>query len=272
MAKSTSLETVLFITLDSCRYDTFAGAEVPHLRSVGELHRAMAPGYFTFSSHAAMFAGFTPGVADRPQSFVNPKFGKLFKLTGGGSEARGTDHLTLTGRTIVDGFKRKGFLTAGTGAVGWFNPATETGRVLTQDFETFYYAGNRWSLAKQIRWITDQMERSERPVFAFINVGETHVPYYHDGAPWSVESNPCVPFSDNNNAAECRRRQRACLEFADSLLAPLLEMARSGTILVCGDHGDCWGEDGLWEHGFYHPKVLEVPLLFRLPASAAQSH
>ena len=262
-----SPDSVLFITLDSCRYDTFADANVPRLRSIGELHRATAPGYFTYSSHAAMFAGFTPGIAGCRQSFLNPKFGKVFKLVGGGSEPRGTDYITLAGRNIVEGFKRKGFLTVGSGALGWFNPEIDTGKLLSQDFEKFYYSGNCWSLAKQIRWLMEEIKRSDRPFFAFLNVGETHVPYYHEGASWPPESNPCVPFSETNDAVECRRRQRACLEFADTLLAPLLALAEPGTIFACGDHGDCWGEDGLWEHGFHHPKVLEVPLLFRLARS-----
>jgi len=47
-------------------------------------------------------------------------------------------------------------------------------------------------------------------------------------------------------------------------LAPLLSRFREATVVVCGDHGDAWGEDGLWEHGIHHPAVLEVPLLFRL--------
>jgi len=34
--------------------------------------------------------------------------------------------------------------------------------------------------------------------------------------------------------------------------------------------GDCRGEDGKWEHGIHHEKVLEVPLLFRLAAGPAK--
>ena len=101
-------------------------------------------------------------------------------------------------------------------------------------------------------------------MFAFLNVGETHVPYYYDGAPWHPADNPCIPFSDGNDAAECRRRQRACLEACDRTLAPLLAAFASASVVACGDHGDCWGEDGLWEHGISHPKTLEVPLVFRL--------
>jgi glucan phosphoethanolaminetransferase (alkaline phosphatase superfamily) len=49
----------------------------------------------------------------------------------------------------------------------------------------------------------------------------------------------------------------------DARLAPLLQGFRDGTTLVCADHGECWGEDGLWEHGISHPATLTVPLLLR---------
>ncbi len=54
----------LFITLDSCRYDTFRDAQAPNLKSIGPLHRAFAPATFTYASHAAMFVGFTPGIPE----------------------------------------------------------------------------------------------------------------------------------------------------------------------------------------------------------------
>ena len=60
LVEKRSRESVLFITLDSCRYDTLASARVPNIRSVGPLHKAEAPSYFTYGSHSAMFAGFTP--------------------------------------------------------------------------------------------------------------------------------------------------------------------------------------------------------------------
>ena len=268
MPDSQDPRSVLFITLDSCRYDTFATAETPHLKAVAPFHQAMAPGSFTYGSHAAMFVGFTPGIGSRFEPHLNPKFGKIFKLVGGGFPGKGTEHITLTGRNIIDGFKIKGYATLGTGAVGWFDPHSPTGKHLTQDFDTYYYPGNSWSLARQIDWLGRQLDRVRQPAFAFLNVGESHVPYYFDGAPWSKDRNPCVPFSNTNSAAECCERQHACLEHIDRLLAPVLAAFGKSTILVCGDHGDCWGEDGLWEHGFYHPKVLEVPLLFRLSAAA----
>jgi hypothetical protein len=257
--------SVLFVTLDSCRYDTFASASVPRMRMVGPLHKAQAPSHFTFGSHAAMFAGFTPGVASIAAPLVNPKFGKIFKLVGPMFPGKGGDAFTLEGQNIVAGFKRLGYAALGSGAVNWFDPGTPAAQLLIREFDEFFFPGNFWSLARQLAWIDAQIARhSDRALFLFLNVGELHVPYYYEGAPWSHGDNPCVPFQTVDRSAECRLRQRACLEFVDAALAPLLARFLGATIVLCSDHGDCWGEDGLWEHGISHPMTLTVPLLIRL--------
>jgi membrane-anchored protein YejM (alkaline phosphatase superfamily) len=262
-----SVRSVLFLTLDSCRYDTFLAANIPHLKATGELHRVMAPGNFTYASHMAMFMGFTPGDAQALQAGVNPKYGKIFRMSQGGIAGKGKEYFLLEGRNIVDGFNRKGFHTIGTGAVGWFNTETETAQNLVGDFQEFYYPGNpsiTWTLEAQLDWLSRKLSVDDAPAFVFLNIGETHVPYYYRGASWSAEDNPCVPFGDSNDADVSRQRQTSALEWVDRTLAPLLKAFSDSTVIACADHGDCWGEDGLWEHGISHPKVLEVPLLFRI--------
>jgi len=255
--------SVLLLTLDSLRFDTFAAANCPNLKSIGPLYKTMAPGTFTFASHAAMFVGFTPGDATRNEPFVNPKYGKFFRMVGVGFPGKGVDFIQLQGRNIIDGFKRLGYLTIGSGAAPWFDPARETSHLLMEEFERFFYPGDKWSLGRQLEFIQRELP-TDRPAFVFLNICETHVPYWHEGAAWNREKNPCIPFATDNDAAECRRRQTACIEFADRLLGPLLTAFAAASTIVCADHGDCWGEDGLWDHGICHPKVLEVPLLFRL--------
>lgn len=259
---------VLFVTLDSCRFDTFAAASAPNLKVIGALHRAYSPSHFTFGAHAAFFMGFTPGDAARREPYVNPKYAKIFRMGGGGHAGKAPAYVDLEGRSIVDGFARLGYATIGSGAVGWFDPSTDTGRVLSSDFERFHYGGGGAAFAVQREWLLAEIESARcraRRVFAFANLAETHVPYYHVGAPWEAAYNPCVPFAERNDAAESRRRQLACVEWIDREIAPLLDAFADGAIVVCSDHGDCWGEDGVWEHGVYHEKTLEVPLLFRLP-------
>ncbi len=260
----------LIITLDSCRYDTFQSTGPTHLSNIGPLHRAMAQGNFTLPSHTALFAGFTPGVAESLEPIVNPRRGKLFRLAGTDRRTRDEDFLVLEGRNIVDGFRRIGHRTLGTGAVRWFDPATASGKHMVQDFDSFYYPGDSHSLRRQLTWIQEQLEKvGDTPVLVFLNVGETHVPYWHEGASWPESPSPCVPFGEKNDAAECRTRQAACLAWVDGQLGPLLDQFSRSTILVCADHGDAWGEDGLWEHGVHHRVVLEVPLLFRLGEAPA---
>lgn len=255
-------DRVLFITLDSCRYDTFARASTPNIKAVAPFHKAQAPSYFTYGSHSAMFVGFTPGLSGSAQPLLDPKFGKLFKIVGAGHPGKGTEGYELIGRNIVDGFQRAGYTTIGTAAMGWFDPKTVTGGHLSDSFEHFHYAG-AYYLRQQMEWVDARLAEAKGDTFTFVNVGETHVPYWHEGAPWSADDNPCHPFQTVDRSADCRMRQTACLEFVDKLLAPLLHRHLDGTIIVCGDHGDCWGEDGLWEHGIMHPMTTTVPLLIR---------
>ncbi len=264
-------KSVLFITLDSCRYDTFCLAlkdkKIPNLYSLGNVFKALAPSYFTYGSHSAFWMGFTPGVVNSSQPWLNPKAGKLFRMAFAGHAGDDGDGFSLNGANIVEGFRGKGYKTIGSGAVDWFDPSTETGAVLGAPFERFYFPGNTWSLESQLDWIDKQLDNTplEQPVFVFLNIGETHVPYWYKGAPWDCWPSPCIPFGGAKcSALESARRQSACLEWVDKKIGPLLSRFASGTILVCADHGDCWGEDGLWEHGISHEATLTVPLILRV--------
>ena len=257
-----SADRVLFVTLDSCRFDTFDEAAAPHIKALAPLHKAQSPSYFTYGSHSAMFVGFTPGIPGAAQPLLDPKFGKLFKIAGAGFAGKGTEGYALSGSNIIEGFRNLGYTTIGTAAMGWFDPATPTGVHLSRSFDHFHYAGPYY-LRQQMEWVSRRLAYAQGDTFTFVNVGETHVPYWFEGADWSADDNPCLPFQNRDRAAECRRRQSACLEYVDRLLAPLLDIHRDGTVIVCGDHGDCWGEDGLWEHGIAHPMTTTVPLVIR---------
>jgi len=258
-----SPNSVLFITLDSCRYDTFVAAHAPSMKSVSEVYRAQAPSHFTYGSHAAMFIGFTPGIASVAGPFLNPKFARLFRLNRAGWAGHAPPGFELSGRDIVEGFRNAGYRTIGTAAMGWFDPDTPVSQKLTAGFDDFLFAGHQ-GLRRQLAWIDEKLvSQEQQDVFLFLNIGETHVPYHFEGAPWEASDNPCVPFQTVDRSADCRERQRLCCEYVDRLLGPLLERFAGATIFLCADHGDCWGEDGLWEHGISHPMTLTVPLLIR---------
>ncbi len=256
-------DSVLFLSLDSCRHDAFTAADAPALNGIAPVRRAKAPSHFTYGSHAAMFVGFTPGVAEEQTPFFNPKFARLFRLNYAGHPGAAPPGFLLAGDNIVDGFRNAGHRTIGTAAMGWFDPETAVSAALRRGFDAFQFVGHQ-GVKPQVRWIEEQLaEAGEQPVFAFANIGETHVPYHYEGAPWSRDDNPCVPFQTEDRSAECRRRQIACVEYVDREIAALIERFHGATILMCADHGDCWGEDGLWEHGVSHEMTLTVPLAIR---------
>ena len=146
-----------------------------------------------------------------------------------GHVGSGLDGFALQGANLIDGFRRLGYATIGSGAVDWFDPSTQTGAVLGQPFEQFYFPGNTWSLGQQLTWIDQQLQKLEddHPRFVFLNVGETHVPYWHEGAPWSQRPSPCRAFGgDQCDAEESAKRQLACLTWVDAQgndLGPTIE-------------------------------------------------
>ena len=167
-------ENVLFITLDSCRYDTFESQyeanTLPNLKSIGPLHKVQSPSHFTYGSHSAFWMGFTPGNAELDRHYLNPKVGKIFRMSHPGMNAGTKDLFVLDGVNIVDGFNNKGYLTIGTGAVEWFNPKTQTGSVLGDYFHQFFYSENTWSLESQLKWIDEVFSEKDDDsnVFCFL--------------------------------------------------------------------------------------------------------
>ena len=89
----------------------------------------------------------------------------------------------LSGRNIIDGFRRLGYLTIGTGAVGWFDPDLMTSRPLVRPFDK-YLLRRRDLPHRQAGRIRHERDEPgvDQPMFVFMNIGETHVPYWHQGA------------------------------------------------------------------------------------------
>jgi hypothetical protein len=148
------------------------------MKAVGELHAAQAPSHFTFASHAAMFVSVTPGIAGVRAPYLNPKFAKIVRVHNEGRRPFGPAAFELDGANIARGFARTGYRTLGSGALPWFDPAKRHGEVLTDGFERFFYTASLFRFKDQVRWLDGEIEGAgQRPVFAFLNVGETHVPY-----------------------------------------------------------------------------------------------
>src|SRR5437764_6321848 len=132
---------VLFVTLDTLRYDVAAGlyaaGRTPHLAAVlppGGWERRHTPGSFTFAAHAAFFAGFLPTPA-RPGPHPRP-----FALRFPGSETTTAETAVFDAPDLVAGFRGAGYHTVCVGGVGFFNKLTPLGSVLPGLFDESHWS------------------------------------------------------------------------------------------------------------------------------------
>lgn len=252
----------ILITLDSCRWDTFVAADLPLLKS-SQFKKCWTHATFTFAAHQAFFAGKLPHSYDSEQFFDTAASSRrrsqlqkqIWRLANPDSPKPAL--YTVDGRNLRDGFRRAGYTTIGSGAMNWFDPARPASGPMCADFDHFRFFQNPdtndgRNAALQMQWAREQISRCRGPYFLFLNLGETHHPYVAAGHDLRA---------DWGSAEDCAAAQRASLEYLDGCLANLFDGLENYLAVVCGDHGDCWGEDGLWGHGFYHPQVLSVPMV-----------
>lgn len=246
---------VLFVTLDTLRYDVACGAlargETPSLAAVlpgGRWEERHSPGSFTYAAHHAFFAGFLPTPA---KSGRRPR---LFAAAFGGSETTGPATCVFQTADIVSGLAGRGYHTVCVGGVGFFNKQTALGNVLPRLFAESHWDSSLGvtdprSTENQVARAVGSIERlpEEQRLFLFLNASALHQPncFYLSGA---TEDSP--------------QTQAAALAYVDSCLPPLFRaMQRRAPVLtiLCSDHGTAYGEDGYSGHRVGHPVVWTVP-------------
>lgn len=246
---------VLFITLDSLRYDVareaFDKGMLPNFKRLfpDGWQKCHSPGSFTFAAHQAFFAGFLPTPAS------HPKQERLFAAQFAGSETISENTLVVESADIVKGFEEIGYNTLCIGGVGFFNKQTALGSVLPSYFRESFWEhrfgvtekqSTKWQFSKAAQLIE---EHNRQPLFLFINVSAIHQPnwfYLHE-----------------EKTSDSKESHAAALQYVDSqlpLLTNALKKKRDTFCIVCSDHGTAYGEDQYSGHRIGHPTVWEVPL------------
>jgi hypothetical protein len=264
-------ENFLLVTFDSWRYDVYEAARTPVLDRFGPAKRAFTHGTYTFPAHQSMFAGFLPHVFEE-EPFYNRFVRQLWCIENRRERTPPLVSFPEGTPSIVHGFRKLGYHTVGVAAMAWFGWASP----LRAGFRFFDHTGT--GADRQLDTVFSQLLRYPgRPFFAFINFGEPHWPYTCPGlAPLTRErmnelgriryrTGRGVRQAESAFMQDIWERQVACTEYLDGkvgeLLGRLRQLGAEATLVVCGDHGECLGEEGLFGHAFYHPKVMEVPML-----------
>ena len=257
----------LLVTYDSCRYDVLQAANTPVLDRYAPILPAQAPGNFTYPSHQAFFVGILPNAVENIP-YYNRFCKQLVGLleVGEGQVTKSAWRKVRSDWNLVQGLRDEGVQTVGTAAMNWFRMGA-----LTSGFEHFLFTGR--DADRQVAYLLDTIDPT-RPFFAFVNFGETHAPFTFrgktDACPDDVRARrivwPPVERGPTGRLTPAFEHQVRAAEFLDVRLGRLFEgLPEDTVVVVTADHGECFGEDGYWGHGFNHPKVLEVTLsIFRL--------
>lgn len=267
----------LLVTWDACRYDAYLQAKTPNLDALQKPQRGWAMVTYTLPAHVAMFQGFLPHVFE-PLPFYNRYVQQLWRISHRSIHSKPLVTFPGDTRNIISGFGYRGYFTAGVAAMEWFRDSDS----LREGFAFFRHTKEGARVQNEILWEQIEKRAANRPFFAFMNCGETHSPYRHaemDVDPEADKHYSIVRLFNQRGLMqkewtfdhEAFARQVACAEYLDARMGEMLEFLRRRnrptTVVVCADHGECFGENGMYTHAFYHEKVMEVPMLiFRLNA------
>jgi len=246
---------VALVTLDSLRLDVarsaLAAGETPHLAALlppSGWEERHTPGSFTYAAHHAFLSGFLPTPA-RPG-----RHPRLFAAEFAGSDSTAPQTFVFAEATLPEALAACGYHTVCVGGVGFFNGQTALGSVLPNLFAEAHWTPalgvkNPDSAARQMEVAAAALKAlpAEQRAFLLLNVAATHTPthFYLPGA-----------------RRDSVQTQRAALGSVDAALPTLLRALRRPTLLiVCADHGTCFGDDGYWGHRIAHPAVWTVPYL-----------
>ncbi|NJP46083.1 STM4013/SEN3800 family hydrolase [Actinacidiphila epipremni] len=244
---------ILFVTLDSLRYDTartaYDNGLTPHLASLlpeGGWERRQTPGTFTLPAHIAFFSGFLPKL---PRPEQPPR---LWECRPPAFKTVPSQTFVFDAPNLLTGLAQHGYRSICVGGVTYFSRETPLGSVLPDLFDEDHWrpefcSPEPDSARHQVDHALEIAEHHDgRPVYLFVNISATHVPHGHY-------------LGDSRDTAAS---QQAALGYADAHLARListLTVKKRWLIILCADHGDAYGEDGYHGRGIAHPVVMNVP-------------
>jgi len=244
--------SILFVTLDSLRYDVAASAlqagRTPRLAGMlpeGCWERRQTPGTFTLPAHMAFFSGFLPKL---PQPKQPPR---LWECRPPAFKTVPPETFLFDAPNLLEGLAAHGYRTLCVGGVTYFSRETPLGNVLPDLFHEDHWRPEFCSpeidsTRHQVDQALELAHHHRGPLFLFVNISATHVPHGH-----------YLGSSEDTTAS-----QAAALAYADAHLGRLLDgLFEYGPwlVIMCADHGDAYGDDGYHGRGIAHPAVFNVP-------------
>jgi hypothetical protein len=265
---------LIVVTLDSCRFDSWAAARPEHLSRIGPVEARWSYASWTAPSHFNLLMGLLPHTSPK-RVYASEYYKKDFLRYSERLGVKGIEWSRLVPSLYLPTFLRSelGYRTHALVSLPVLNPSSPVNR----DFDSFELMPRHNDMAAMV----DRLRFEEdRPSFWLLNVGETHYPYalpneLPDNWPKisglhgvvkhldDATDGLAVEFFTSVELKQLRDRQIEAVRYLDGVFAALFDRVPDDTwIIVTADHGELFGEDGYFGHGpVNHEKVLEVPFV-----------
>jgi arylsulfatase A-like enzyme len=269
---------LIFITFDSCRYDSFLNAKTPNIDKLGKTEKRYSYASWTYPSHTVYMMGQIPHTNPKGV-FASEVYKEEFAKWGDRLNIKDISFKAFVPRLSLPAFlKQHGYKTHALVSMPVLNQTTS----INNHFDRF----KLMDAHNDFNAMIDAMEfEADKPSFYLMNVGETHYPYTLPGESGAnlpklhglhgvfkhmddMIANPeAVSLSEKHQEffnqeamAILHKKQQSNVEYLDGLMAKLYEKVPKDTyIIVTSDHGELFGEEGFFGHGpIVHEKVFEV--------------
>jgi arylsulfatase A-like enzyme len=271
---------IVFIVMDSCRYDSFVTANTPNIDRLGKVEKRYSYASWTGPSHYTFVMGMMPHLSPR-QVVASEVYKDEFVLWRERTGLPDFEFKTFVPElSLPKVLGQEGYRTVGRVSMPVLNPLT----AIAQHFDDYRLMPHHNSFDKMV----DEMEfPDDEPHYYFCNLGETHYPYMLSGEdlPHISGVHGVLKGIETTTAAEAstsatmdaftperflslHKQQSKCVEYVDAQIGRLMEKTPENThFIVTADHGELFGEDGYFGHGpIMHEKCFEVPFVEgRLP-------
>jgi hypothetical protein len=266
---------LVFLVLDSCRFDSFMRARKPNIDRLGTAQQRFSFASWTAPSHFTFLMGQVPHTSPQ-RVFASEVYKAQF--------ADWVDRLGIPDLSfkafipelcLAGLLKKHQYRTNARVSMPVLNPYSG----LTRGFDDYRLMSNHNDFAGMVRDIDFSADRC----FHFCNLGETHYPYMLDGERMpkisglhgvakgmdAVLARSCddvmeePEFFPADTMRELHEQQVRCVEYVDGLVGELFAKAPANThFIVTADHGELFGEDNYFGHGpIMHRKCFEVPFV-----------
>lgn len=268
---------IVWIIMDSCRYDAFASAENNNFLKIGNLERRYSYASWTAPSHYTFLMGMVPHtspVGVFASNVYRDEF-KKWSVRTGMPDMSFKDFVPQL--SLVKRLKDLGYHTVGKVSLPVLNPKTAIARF----FDEFKLMDDH----NDFKGMVDEMQfDGDHPYFYFLNLGETHYPYMlkdenlphisgvhgvfkhmddfviHEGDAGKYDAGN---FFSHPEMKRLKDQQVRTVSYCNEIFGTLLKKCPANTyFIITADHGELFGEDGYFGHGpVMHPKVFEVPFI-----------